>query len=309
MSSSNAPSRSADNTRFHAIIYMLGSTVLFSCMHGTIRYVSAELHPFEIAFFRNLFGLFLLAPLLFRYGIAPLRTAKLKCHLLRGLFNISSMMCFFYALSIAPLTDVAAMTFASPIFATALAVFVFGERVGIRRWTAIMIGFSGTLVVLRPGFEGVALGPLLALIASLLWGIALLVIKVLARTESSLTITAYMMILLTPLSLVPAVIFWQWPTGEQYLWLLFTAALGTLGHLFLNQALKVAETNVVMPVDFVRLIWVSIIGFYIFGEVPDLFTWIGGAIIFSSALYIAYRESVRQRQHVERNGLSRDACL
>ena len=133
MSTSNAPSRSADNTRFHAIIYMLGSTVLFSCMHGTIRYVSAELHPFEIAFFRNLFGLFLLAPLLFRYGIAPLRTAKLKYHLLRGLFNISSMMCFFYALSIAPLTDVAAMTFASPIFATALAVFVFGERVGIRR--------------------------------------------------------------------------------------------------------------------------------------------------------------------------------
>ena len=142
MSTSNAPSRSADSTRLHAIICMLGSTVLFSCMHGTIRYVSAELHPFEIAFFRNLFGLFLLAPLLFRYGIAPLRTAKLKYHLLRGLFNISSMMCFFYALSIAPLTDVAAMTFASPIFATALAVFVFGERVGIRRWTAIVIGFA-----------------------------------------------------------------------------------------------------------------------------------------------------------------------
>ena len=278
---------------------MLMATVMFSCMHGMIRHVSAELHPFEIAFFRNMFGLALLAPLLFRYGIAPLRTTKLKLHLLRGLFNITSMLCFFYALSIAPLTDVAAMTFASPIFATALAVFVFGEKVGIRRWTAILVGFVGTLVVLRPGFEGVALGPLLALIASLIWGVALLTIKVLARTESSLTITAYMMILLTPLSLIPAVFFWQWPTVEQYLWLLFTAALGTSGHLFLNQALKEAETNVVMPVDFVRLIWVSIIGFYAFGEVPDLFTWIGGAIIFSSALYIAYRESVRRRQNRE----------
>ncbi len=274
---------------------MLGATVVFSCMHATIRHASADMHPFEIAFFRNLFGLLLLAPLLFKYGIAPLRTARLKLHLLRGLFNITSMLCFFYALSIAPLTDVAAMTFASPIFATALAVFVFGEMVGIRRWAAIAIGFAGTLVVLRPGFEGVALGPLLALIASLIWGIALLVIKVLARTESSLTITAWMMILLTPLSLIPALLFWQWPSAEQYLWLVFTAALGTSGHLFLNQALKEAETNVVMPVDFVRLIWVSIIGFYAFGEVPDLFTWIGGAMIFSSALYIAYREGVLRR--------------
>ncbi len=278
---------------------MLGATVVFSGMHATIRHASADMHPFEIAFFRNMFGLLLLAPLLFRYGIAPLRTARLKLHLLRGLFNITSMLCFFYALSIAPLTDVAAMTFASPIFATVLAVFVFGELIGIRRWSAILFGFAGTMVVLRPGFEGVALGPLLALFASLIWGIALLVIKVLARTESSLTITAWMMILLTPLSLIPAVFFWTWPTGEQYLWLLFTAALGTTGHLFLNQALKEAETNVVMPVDFVRLIWVSIIGFYIFGEVPDLFTWIGGAIIFSSALYIAYRESVRRRQDAE----------
>ena len=274
---------------------MLGATVLFSCMHATIRHASAEMHPFEIAFFRNLFGLALLAPLLFRYGIAPLRTSQLKLHLLRGLFNITSMLCFFYALSIAPLTDVAAMTFASPIFATALAVFVFGELVGIRRWTAIVFGFAGTIVVLRPGFEGVALGPLLALIAALIWGVALLVIKVLARTESTLTITAWMMILLTPLSLIPSVFFWQWPTAEQYLWLVITAALGTSGHLFLNQALKVADTNVVMPVDFVRLIWVSIIGFYAFGEVPDLFPWIGGAMIFASALYIAYREGVRRR--------------
>ena len=275
---------------------MLGATVAFSCMHATIRHASNELHPFEIAFFRNLFGLALLAPLLFHYGIAPLRTAKLKLHLLRGLFNITSMLCFFYALSIAPLTDVAAMTFAAPIFATALSVFVFGEMIGIRRGAAILIGFAGTMVVLRPGFEGVALGPLLALIASLIWGVALLVIKVLARTESSLTITAWMMILLTPLSLIPALLFWLWPTWIQYLWLLFTAALGTAGHLLLNQALKEAETNVVMPVDFVRLIWVSIIGYFAFGEVPDLFTWIGGAMIFASALYIAYRESVRRRR-------------
>jgi drug/metabolite transporter (DMT)-like permease len=275
---------------------MLGATVVFSGMHATIRHASAGMHPFEIAFFRNMFGLLLLAPLLFRYGIAPLRTAHLKLHLLRGLFNITSMLCFFYALSIAPLTDVAAMTFASPIFATVLAVFVFGELIGIRRWSAILFGFAGTMVVLRPGFEGVALGPLLALFASLIWGIALLVIKVLARTESSLTITAWMMILLTPLSLIPAVFFWTWPTGEQYLWLLFTAALGTSGHLFLNQALKETDTNVVMPVDFVRLIWVAIIGYLAFGEIPDLFTWIGGAMIFASALYIAYREGVRRRR-------------
>jgi len=187
------------------------------------------------------------------------------------------------------------MTFASPIFATALAVFVFGERVGLRRWTAIMVGFAGTLVVLRPGFEGVALGPLLALIASLIWGVALLTIKVLARTESSLTITAYMMILLTPLSLIPAVFFWQWPTGEQWIWLALIGALGSAIQFCLAKAFSLAETTVVLPFDFLKLVWASLFGFLLFSEIPDPWAWVGGTIIFASAVYVAYRERIKSR--------------
>ncbi len=272
---------------------MLVATIAFTVMHASIRQVARDLHPFEVAFFRNFFGLIFLAPYFFRYGTASLRTANLKLHSLRAVFNLASMLCFFYALTIAPFADVTALTFTAPIFASALAVPILKETVRPVRWVAIALGFLGALVVLRPGLGTVGLGPILAVSAALIWGFAMLVIKTLTRTESSITITAYMMIYLTPMSLVAAIPFWTWPSLEQYGLLLFLAVLGTTGHLFLNQALKEGETSVVAPVDFVRLIWAAAIGYLIFGEFPDTLTWIGGGMICAGAALIAYREGRR----------------
>ncbi|MDP6953784.1 MAG: DMT family transporter [Alphaproteobacteria bacterium] len=270
---------------------MFSATIIFSLMHAAIRHVSGELHPFEMAFFRNLFGLLVMGPILLRYGLAPLRTARFPLHGLRAIFNLVAMLCFFYALSITPLADVAALSFTAPLFATILAVFVLGEVVRIRRWTAIMFGFAGAFVAIRPGFEHVGLGPLLVLTQAAVWGGALIVIKILGRTESSITIAAYMVLLMIPLSAGPALLFWQTPTLEQLAWLALIGVLGTFAQLLMTQALKETEATLVLSLDFFKLVWATMLGYWLFGEVPDEFTWVGGMMIFASATYIAYREA------------------
>ena len=194
------------------IALMVVSTLAFSSMHATIKHVSGEVDTFMIVFFRNLFGFVALMPLFIRHGLAPLRTQRLGTHALRVTINFASMAMFFYALSITPLAEVAALTFSAPIFATFLAIFFFKETVGVTRWAAIFLGFLGTVVILRPGFEQVSLGAVLALSAAMTWGTAIMIIKSLGKTDSALTITAYMVLLLIPISLVPALFVWEWPT-------------------------------------------------------------------------------------------------
>ena len=206
------------------------------------------------------------------------------------------MFAFFSALAMTPLSQVTALGFTAALFAALLSVVVLGEVFRLRRWTATLCGFLGTLVILRPGIAEIDLGSLLTLFAALLWGCTLIVIKVLARTESSLTITSYMNILLTLLSLVPALLVWRTPEGAQWFWLLAIGVLGTLAQIAITQSLKEADTGVVMPFDFLKLIWVAIMGYLFFGETPGLFVWLGGAMVFASATYIAIRESRLARE-------------
>ncbi|MFQ5766098.1 MAG: DMT family transporter, partial [Rhodospirillales bacterium] len=213
------------------ILWMLVFTLCMSSMHGAIRHVSAGLHPFEIAFFRILFGVIVVLPWFVRQGFGPLRTERFGMMALRGLLNAVAMLAFFFALAITPLADVTALMFTAPIFATVLAMVVFGETVGPRRWAAIGAGFAGTLVVLRPGFHEIGLGPMLVVFSSVAWGVCMIIIKSLGRTDSSVTITAYMSLVMTPLVLVPALLVWQWPTGEQVLWLVGIGMLGGAGQL------------------------------------------------------------------------------
>jgi drug/metabolite transporter (DMT)-like permease len=278
------------SANLRGIVLMLVSTVGFAAMHGAVRHLSTELHPFEIAFFRNIFGLLALAPWFLRYGVTPLRTRRLPLHGLRAGLNIVAMLAFFYALSITSLARVTSLSFTAPLFATLLAMLVLGEVVRLRRWVAMLCGFVGTLVILRPGLTEIDQGSLLVLLSAAAWASALTVIKVLSRTDSSVTITCYMVVLMAPISLVPALWVWQWPTGQQLLWLVAIGVVGTLGQLVMTQALKEAETSVVMPFDFFKMIWASLLGFIFFAEVPTLFTWIGAGIIFASTSYIAYRE-------------------
>lgn len=280
-----------DQNVVRGVLMMLAATLLFSAMHGSIRHVAnTGLHPFEIAFFRNLFSLLFVLPWFVRYGLEPLRTRHFKMHALRTVLNVAAMLCFFYALAVTPLAQVTALNFTAPIFAAVLAIVILGETVRMRRWSAIIIGFAGTLVILQPGLAEITLGQGLALASSLIWACALVIIKMMSRTESSITIIAYMALLMIPLSFVPALFVWAWPSAEQLLWMAAIGLLGGGAQYAMTESLRQADTSVVMPIDFFKLIWVAAIAYVAFGEVPDVYTWIGGAVIFASTFYIAYRE-------------------
>lgn len=268
----------------------------FSAMHAGIRFVAVDMHPFEIAFFRVVFGFVALAPVFLRIGWTPLRTTKIRLFGLRGMLNAIAMLMFFYGLAITPLATVAALGFTAPLFATVLAMLFLGEVVRLRRWTAIAIGFLGTVVILRPGIIEIGLGPLLIVASAVVWSVALMIIKVLTRTESSVTITAYASIFLAPVCLVAAWPFWTWPTVEQLIWLAAIGGVGTIAQTAMNQSFKLADASAVLPVDFTKLLWAAAIGFVVFDEVPDVWTWAGGAMIFASATYIGIRESRLKKQ-------------
>ncbi|MDW3221483.1 MAG: DMT family transporter [Paracoccaceae bacterium] len=277
------------------IILMCLSTVAFSIMHGLVRFVSDVLPPFQIAFFRNIFGLLFLLPLLMRSRFAVLRTQRIGLHALRGAINIVAMLMFFTALSISPLAKVTALSFTAPIFMAVLSVLFLGERFRIFRWLAILMGFSGMLIILRPGFVAIDAGALLTTGAAGLWAVAMLIIKLLSRTESALTIVAYMGIFLGAFSIIPALWVWQ-PFGLETLgWLLLIGLSGTIAQMSLSQALKETDPTALMPFDFLKLIWTALIGAWFFTEIPDIFTWIGAAVIFSSGLFIALRERRAER--------------
>jgi drug/metabolite transporter (DMT)-like permease len=271
-------------------MWMLLCGLSMSAMHASIRHVSAGLHPFEIAFFRLVFGLLPLLPWFIKLGWSPLKTKRPGMIVFRGVLNLVCMLAFFVALAITPLAEVTVLVFTAPIFATMLAVFVFGEKVGLLRWGAIGFGFLGALVVLRPGFEALSLGSALALFAAIVWGVCLIIIKSLGKTDSSLTITVYMSLVMAPLSLLPAVLVWQWPTAEQFLWLAAIGIFGGIGQMAMAEALRIGDTHVVMPIDFVRLIWISAIAYVAFAEVPGFYTWLGGAMIFAATGFITWRE-------------------
>lgn len=280
------------------MLLLLGATVGFASMHAVIRIAASEQHPFEIAFFRNLFGLVVLLPFLMRHGFGALRTRRLPLHAARGAVHVSAMLMFFSAVPITPLGTVAALSFTAPLFVTVGAVLVLGEVVRIRRIAALVAGFAGALVIIRPGVAALDPGSLLVLGSSAVWAGAMILIKLLSRTESSLTITAYMAVFLTPLSSIAAAFVWRWPSPEELGWFALMGTLGTAAHLCLAQAFREADAAVVLPIDFLRLIWASVFGYLLFGEVPVLFVWIGGTIIFASTLYLAYREAKVARADV-----------
>lgn len=274
----------------HGLLFMTLATLGAASLAGVVRYLSGQLHPFELAFFRLLFGLLVLMPWFAAHGRSALRTERIGLHLLRATVNVLSMLMYFLSLSLTPLAQVQALTFTSPLFATLLAILLLGEKVRRRRWAALAAGFTGMLIIIRPGVQTVDVGMLLALGSAAIWGGTLIVIKRLTQTESSLTITLYMTLFMVPLALLPALFVWVWPTGTQWLWLILGGALGTLAQLAMAQALRVAEATAVLPADFLKLIWGALIGYIFFAEVVDGWTWIGAVIIFSGSFYIAYRE-------------------
>ena len=274
-----------------ALAYMLFSTVLLASMHGLIRSLSADLHPFVIVFFRNFLGLVAIMPLLFRAGFSSLKTNKPGLYTVRAIIGLLAMMSWFFALSKVPITHATALSFSTTIFATLCAWLFLGEKMRIRRWAAILVGITGVLVVLRPDMAGFNVYSLLVVVSAVAWGGAISIVKHLSQTETVTSIVGWMGISLTLLSIIPAIYYWQTPTFPQFLVLCVIGILATGGHLLMTSALQMADTAVVMSMDFFRLVWTAIIGSVFFTELLDMWALLGACIIFAAGWYIIFRES------------------
>ena len=277
-------------------VLMLTAAATSSIMIACVRYISADLHGFQVAFFRMFFGFVFFLPVLIRYGIEPMRTRRFGLHALRSVFHASAMLLFFLGLSLSPLAKVTALFFSAPLFATMLAFILLGEAVRLRRLMALLIGFAGTIVIVRPDVAIFDAGALMILGGAASWGAALIVIKVLSRTEAALTTTIYSTVLVSPFCLVAAFPFWQAPTAAQLAWFVIIGAIGSFTQLLVAQALKDADVSAVTPFDYTRLIWAALFGFLVFAEVPGWSTWFGGTMIFAAATYIAFRERQIKRR-------------
>lgn len=275
--------------------FMIISAMNFALMAGTIRYLAERLHPFELAFFRNLFSLLFMAPWVLRTGLSGLRTSSIRKYGLRGLTAIVAMLCWFYGLAMMPIAEATALSFTAPIFASIGAIFFLGERMGIRRWSAIAVGFAGAMIILRPGLTAISLPAMVVLGGSAAVAGSIIMVKILSRTEPASLIVAYMGIYLVPMSLIPALFVWTTPTGADWLWLIFIGGVATVAQLAITYAYAAADATVILPFDYTRLLFAAMVGYFAFGEAPDAWTWVGAAIIAASAIYIARREAKRSR--------------
>ena len=269
--------------------------LFFTSMGIFIRLAAEELHSLEIVFFRNFLALLLMAPWILRQGIHVMYTRRLRLYSFRALVNLVGMAAGFTAITMMPLAEFTALSFTAPLWVTLGAWFFLRETVRGYRLVAIIVGFFGVMVVLQPGLTAISIASGLALVhASLIAGTTLIV-KRLTVTERPVAIVTYMVLLQAPLALIPALFVWQWPTFMGWVWLWALAGGATLGHIFWTRAVRIAEVTQLQPLEFIRLPVAGLFAFMLFAEVPTIWTWIGGAVIFIATALVTRAEVAASR--------------
>lgn len=287
--------------------YLVLSGLIFATFSAIIRSLSSDLHAAETAFIRYLFGFLFVLPLFLGSRRRELKTRRPVMHVSRGVIHGCGVMLWFYAIGQITLAEVTALAFTSPVWATLGAFLVLHEKVHIRRVVAVLMGLLGAMIVLfnlptswqelTDNFSALGLGQLAILVSAPLFACSKIMTKRLTDTESPTAIVAWLSLTVTCALAIPAAIVWRTPTLDEWLWLAVVAALATTAHICMTRAWRAADISVTQPVEFLQLVWASLIGIYMFGETPTIGVWIGGAVIVGSATYIAQREaSIRKEK-------------
>ena len=284
------------NNKFITVTLLAISATLFGSFMGAgVKLLSDDLHPIIICFYRCLMGLIIITPFVARNNFRALQTDNMRLQIFRALINIISMICWFSAIGMMHFEKATALGFTTPLFTTVLAVLILGDVIRFHRTAALLLGFIGILIIIRPGYVPFEFGTILMLIASFSFSFVLIFVKKLSATDSSLTIIFYHLLYMTPVFFILSLFYWQTITLDQIIIFSLMGASGLLSHWCLAQAFKMSDTTFVMPLQFTKLIWASLIGLFIFAEQPDIWTWIGGIIIFISVVYITYREAFKKK--------------
>ena len=275
---------------FYPIFLIILSIFFGNIMVVFLKLSQLELNVFTSGFLRFFFGFIIIIPYILKKKFTVFKSNNLKIHILRSSLNLPAMYLAFASFSLVPLEKLSALHFIVPLIVTILAVIFLKEKIYLYRISALIIGFVGMLIILRPGIIDISIGIQMALLSSLIWSVVIILTKKLTKDDSAITILAYQYVFMSITSFLVVLFFWQTPTLKTSIFIFLAAISGTILHIALNHAYKLVDLTMVQPYTFLGLIGASLFGYYIFNEQPDIFTWIGGIVIFLGVMMISIRE-------------------
>ncbi len=279
------------------IALTLISTLFLGTSDVTAKYLSATLPSVEIAWIRFLVFAVIMLPAMLPFSpLYAMRTERLRFQLMRGAALLASSLIFITALRFLPVAEASATGFVAPLLVTALSIVFLNETVGVRRWIATAVGLAGVLIILRPGSSAFHPVALLPVVSALAWAATLVMTRLASGREAAITTMTYSSLVGVAVlsALVPLV--WVTPTWHDILFGLLVGLASTMGQWIVVLAFRYAGASVLAPFSYVQLVWASLLGFLVFGEVPDAWTVTGAIVIVGSGLYTAHRERVRHLQ-------------
>jgi len=277
------------------ILWVGMSGVLFALLNVFTLIPSQHLNPYVMAFMRYLFGTLMLLPIVMKLGLhRAMSTDRLPLHLFRGCIHACGMFLWFVGLPLTTLASITALGFTGPIFVTIGAAMFLGEKVRMRRWMAVAVGFAGAMIIIRPGVGDLGVGAICILISTPIFSASNLISKALARTETANKIVIWQHLTILIFACPVALWFWQTPDPTDLLWFVAAGLCGTLGHICQQNGYQLADITLLQPIGFLSLLWNALLGYFLFFQQPDVWTFVGAAVIFASALYISHREAVRR---------------
>ena len=278
-----------NNNQFAILLIII--SIIFGTLMGTfIKLAQEELNVFTTGFLRFFFGFLIITPYILKTKFEVFSTKNLKIHILRSALNLPAMLLGFAALAMLPLEKMTAIHFIVPIIVTILAVIFLKEKIYLYRSIALVMGFLGMLIILRPGIIDISIGIYMALISSLIWSVVIILTKKVSKDDSAITILSHQYVYMSLFSFPLVIYFWDQPSLKTIIFILCAAMSGTILHIELNHAYKLVDVTMTQPYSFLGLVVSSIIGYFVFSDKPDFYTWLGASVIFCGVLLISYRE-------------------
>ena len=272
-------------------IFLIIISIIFGTLMGTfIKLAQEELNVFTTGFLRFFFGFLIITPYILKTKFEVFSTKNLKIHIVRSALNLPAMLLGFAALAMLPLEKMTAIHFIVPIIVTILAVIFLKEKIYLYRSIALVMGFLGMLIILRPGIIDISIGIYMALISSLIWSVVIILTKKVSKDDSAITILSHQYVYMSLFSFPLVIYFWEQPSLNTIIFILCAAMSGTVLHIALNHAYKLVDVTMTQPYSFLGLVVSSIIGYFVFSDKPDFYTWLGASVIFCGVLLISYRE-------------------
>ena len=272
-------------------IFLIIISIIFGTLMGTfIKLAQEELNVFTTGFLRFFFGFLIIIPYILKTKFEVFSTKNLKIHILRSALNLPAMLLGFAALAMLPLEKMTAIHFIVPIIVTILAVIFLKEKIYLYRSIALVMGFLGMLIILRPGIIDISIGIYMALISSLIWSVVIILTKKVSKDDSAITVLSHQYVYMSLFSFPLVIYFWDQPSLKTIIFILCAAMSGTILHIALNHAYKLVDVTMTQPYSFLGLVVSSIIGYFVFSDKPDFYTWLGASVIFCGVLLISYRE-------------------